>query len=88
MERVSLWQFCQETQAAEPEPLSALINDYEFHLGFFLLPPSGTNAQHLLCPSRKNPLNLNVTISCQQSTVRQQILNRNNNVENAHMIST
>lgn len=35
MERVSLRRFCQETQAAEPEPLSALINDYDFHLGFF-----------------------------------------------------
>lgn len=35
MERVSLRRFCQETQAAEPEPLTALINDYDFHLGFF-----------------------------------------------------
>lgn len=88
MERVSLRRFCQETQAAEPEPLSALINDNDFHLGFFLLPSSGTNAQNLLFPSRKNLFHVNFTIWCQRSTVWQQILNRNNNVENTQIIST
>ena len=85
MERVSLQRFCQETRAAEPEPLSGHINDYDFQLGFFFFFCHFQVRMHKIscisCLSRKNTFNLVPVCSART-------LNHNNNVENTHIVST